>query len=116
MHRLKLMLALSLVLLLVPVALAAADGHKAGRGGVAFVNGGEIGWIDPALDFLSFGWQIEYAPCAQLVNSPASATPTVPQPEVAKSIDVSAAGLRYTFKLRGGYRFPPPSNAPVTAD
>ena len=54
--------------------------------------------------------------CAQLVNYPDSAAPTSPQPEVAKSVDISADRLTYTFKLRGGYRFSPPSNAPVTAD
>ena len=104
------------MLLLVPVALAAADGGRDDRGGVAFVNGGDIGPIDSAQNFISFGWQIEYATCAQLVNYPDSATPSAPQPEVAKSVDVSADGLTYTFKLRGNYRFSPPSNAPVTAD
>ena len=116
MHRLKLMLALSFVVLLVPAALAAADGRQDTRGGVAFVNGAELDWVDPALDYISAGWQIEYVTCAQLVNYPDSATPTAPQPEVAKSVDVSADGLTYSFKLRGGYRFSPPSNAPVTAD
>jgi peptide/nickel transport system substrate-binding protein len=116
MHRLKVMFALSFVLLLVPVALAAADGRESARGGVAFVNGGDIDWIDPAMGFLSFGWQIEYVTCAQLVNYPDSATPSAPQPEVAKTVEISSDGLTYTFKLRGGYRFSPPSNAPVTAD
>ena len=43
----KLMIVLSLVLLLVPVTLAAAEGSQDTRGGVAFVNGGEIDWVDP---------------------------------------------------------------------
>lgn len=116
MNRFKLLFVLGVLLLLVPVALAAADGGRDVRGGVAFVNGGDIGPIDPAQNFISFGWQIEYATCAELVNYPDSATPTTPQPEVAKSVDVSADGLTYTFKLRGNYRFSPPSNAPVTAD
>jgi ABC-type transport system substrate-binding protein len=116
MHRLKFMLALSLILLLVPVALASADGRQDARGGVAFVNGGDVDWIDPALSFISFGWQIEYVTCAQLVNYPDSAIRSSPQPEVAKSVDISADGLTYTFKLRSGYRFSPPSNEPVTSD
>src|SRR6476469_8053620 len=114
MNRFKLLFVLGVLLLLVPVALAAADGGRDVRGGVAFINGGDIGPIDPAQNFISFGWQIEYATCAELVNYPDSATPTAPQPEVAKSVDVSADGLTYSFKLRGGYRFSPPSNAPVT--
>src|SRR6476469_1124741 len=116
MNRFKLLFVLGVLLLLVPVALAAADGGRDVRGGVAFINGGDIGPIDPAQNFISFGWQIEYATCAELVNYPDSATPTTPQPEVAKSVDVYADGLTYTFKLRGNYRFSPPSNAPVTAD
>jgi peptide/nickel transport system substrate-binding protein len=116
MNRFKLVLVLGVLLLLVPVALAAAEGRGDVRGGVAFVNGSDIGPIDPAQNFISLGWQIEYATCAQLVNYPDSATPTAPQAEVAKSVDVSADGLTYSFKLRSGYRFSPPSNAPVTAD
>jgi peptide/nickel transport system substrate-binding protein len=37
-------------------------------------------------------------------------------PEVARSLpEVSRDGLRYRFTIRRGYRFSPPSNAPVTA-
>jgi len=116
MNRFKLVLVLGVLLLLIPVALAAAEGRGDVRGGVAFVDGGDVDWIDPALSFISFGWQIEYVTCAQLVNYPDAATPTSPQPEVAKSVDISPDRLTYTFKLRDGYRFSPPSNAPVTAD
>jgi peptide/nickel transport system substrate-binding protein len=117
-RRAKVTLALAVGLLLVPVALAAAEGREDVRGGVAFVNGGEIDWIDPALDYISFGWQIEYATCAKLVNYPDTAAPAGSQlqNEVAKSIDISADGLTYTIKLRDGYRFSPPSSQPVTAD
>src|SRR5580765_5003460 len=104
MNRFKLVLVLGVLLLLVPVALASADGRGDTRGGVAFVNGADVDWIDPALGFVSFGWQIEYATCAELVNYPDSAAPSLPQPEVAKSVDISADGLPYSFKLRSGYR------------
>ena len=42
---------------------------------MAFVNGGQIDPLDPAIDYISFGWQIEYATCAQLVNYPDAAAP-----------------------------------------
>jgi len=104
--------------LVVSVALAAAQGAQNVRGGVAFVNGGDVDWVDPALDYVSFGWQIEYVTCAQLVNYPDSAVPggSQLQPEVAKSYAISADGLTYSFALRNDYRFSPPSNQPVTAD
>jgi ABC-type transport system substrate-binding protein len=116
--RLRFTLVLVFAALLVPVALAAAQGNQNVRGGVAFVNGGQIDSLDPAIDYLSFGWQIEYATCAQLVNYPDAAAPAGSQlqPEVAKSFDVSADGLTYTFNLKNGYQFSPPSNQPVTAD
>jgi ABC-type transport system substrate-binding protein len=116
--RLRFTLVLALGALLVPVALAAAQGSQHVRGGVAFVNVAGIDSIDPALDYLSSGWQIEYVTCAQLVNYPDAAAPggAQLQPEVAKSFDISADGLTYTFTLRNGYSFSPPSNQPVTAD
>jgi peptide/nickel transport system substrate-binding protein len=98
---------------------ATAQGDPKPRGGVAVVNlTSGLDSLDPALDYLSQGWQIEYATCANLVNYPDVATPAGSQlqPEVAKSIDVSADGLTYTFKLRNGYQFSPPSSEPVTAD
>src|SRR2546422_6486745 len=99
-RRMRFLLLLSVVALLVPTALAGAGGREDVRGGVAFVSGGFIGSIDPALNNISFGWQIEYATCAKLVNYPDAYAPggSQLQPEVAKSFDVSADGLTYTFK------------------
>src|SRR6266446_924973 len=109
---LRLMLMLVVGSLVVSVALAAAQGAQNVRGGVAFVNGGDVDWVDPALDYVSFGWQIEYVTCAQLVNYPDAAVPggSQLQPEVAKSYAISADGLTYSFALRNDYRFSPPSN------
>ena len=70
MNRFRLALILGVLLLLIPVALAAAEGRGDVRGGVAFVNGAELDWVDPALDYISAGWQIEYVTCAQLVSYP----------------------------------------------
>ena len=88
------------------------------RGGVAFVNLNFDVPIDPAVDFLSDGWQIEFATCAQLVNYPDENAPAGSQlqPEVAKSVDISSDGLTYTFRLRDDFEFSPPSNERVTAD
>ncbi len=118
-RRTVLAVAVALAASLIPVGVAAADGHSGQKGGVAFVNlTFDFGPIDPALNYLSQGWQIEQATCAKLVNYPDTTAAQDPQPvpEVAKSIDVSADGLTYMFKLSGGYRFSPPSSAPVTAD
>ena len=59
-----------------------------------------------------------YATCAQLLNYPDKASPAGSQltPEVAQSLPArSADGTTYTFKIRPGFRFSPPSNQPVTA-
>jgi peptide/nickel transport system substrate-binding protein len=75
-------------------------------------------FVDPALANAFGSWQIEYATCLKLVDypdAPAQAGSQL-QPDGAQSIDISADGLTYTFTLRPGYVFSPPSNAPVTAD
>jgi YVTN family beta-propeller protein len=62
--------------------------------------------------------QILYATCAQLLNYPDKAGPAGSQliPEVAQSLPRrSPDGRTYTFKIRPGFRFSPPSNEPVTA-
>src|SRR5262245_38548966 len=118
-RRLRLMVGLSAAVLLIPAALAGAGDRRDVRGGVAFVNlTADAVPIDPALNFLSLGWQIEYVTCALLVNYPDVNAPGGArlQPEVAKSIDVSADGTTYSFELRDDFRFSPPSNQPVTAD
>ena len=59
-----------------------------------------------------------YATCAGLFNYPDRPAPagSRPEPEVAAALPVrSADGKTYTFTIRRGFRFSPPSNAPVTA-
>lgn len=77
-----------------------------------------IGSTDPALDYVSTGWQIEYATCLKLLNFADDASPfPVPQPEAATGMPlVSADGRTYTFTIRSGLRFAPPSGEPVTAE
>jgi YVTN family beta-propeller protein len=70
---------------------------------------------DPALDV---DLQRGGATCAMLYNYPDRPYPDGArlQPEVARGEpSVSRDGLRYTFRIREGFRFSPPSNEPVTA-
>jgi peptide/nickel transport system substrate-binding protein len=92
-------------------------------GGIAHVNAagdrdGEIDSLDPALAYRAGSWSIEYATCAKLLNysdRPAPAGARL-EPEVAAALPApSVDGKSYTFRIRPGFRFSPPSNAPVTA-
>jgi YVTN family beta-propeller protein len=75
---------------------------------------------DPAI-LVSYGpqaAQLEYATCAKLLDYPDRPGPGGSQltPEVATAMPtVSADGRIYTFTVRPGFRFSPPSNQPVTA-
>jgi hypothetical protein len=75
---------------------------------------------DPAVmeQFLPWQEQFHYATCAKLYNYPdrgGVAGLTVVPEVAAASPEVSADGLRYSFHLRRGYRFSPPSGARVDA-
>jgi YVTN family beta-propeller protein len=88
-------------------------------GGVARFNVADgFDFTDPALAYLPASWQLEYATCAKLLNYPDRPAPAGSQlvPEVARSLPVvSDGGRRFTFSIRDGYRFSPPSNQLVTA-
>jgi YVTN family beta-propeller protein len=74
--------------------------------------------MDPALAYDVQGSQLLQAMCAKLMNSPDKPGPagSQPTPEVAQSLPaLSVDGRTYTFKIRPGFRFSPPSNEPVTA-
>jgi YVTN family beta-propeller protein len=74
--------------------------------------------LDPALVGDLDSAQVLYATCAKLMNYPDTAGPagSVLVPEVAESAPtVSADGRTYTFRIRAGFRFSPPSTEPVTA-
>ena len=79
-------------------------------------------YTDPAIAG-SFGNPLRdavgHATCAKLLNYPDLPAPEgwVLRPEVAAAMpDVSADGLTYTFSIREGYAFSPPSNEPITAE
>jgi ABC-type transport system substrate-binding protein/class 3 adenylate cyclase/streptogramin lyase len=71
--------------------------------------------LDPALTQSS---ELPYLTCANLVTYPDKPAPAGSHivPEVAESIPTPTAGGRvYTFRIRPGFRFSPPSNEEVTA-
>jgi YVTN family beta-propeller protein len=89
------------------------------RGGVVRIDAENgFDYADPALAYHYTSWQLEYATCAKLLNYPDRPAPAGARlvPEVAQSLPlVSPDGKRYTFTIREGFRFSPPSNEAVTA-
>lgn len=79
-------------------------------------------WNEPLLDPVQYsgqGQQIFYLTCARLYNYAdlPGALGLVLQPEVADGFPtVSPDGLTYTFTLKSGFGFSPPSTEQVTAD
>ena len=89
-------------------------------GTLRIVQSQDFGSSDPAVmrSYGSAAWQLEYATCAKLLNYPDLAGPRGARlvPEVAAAQPtVSPDGRTYTFAVRSGYRFSPPSGQPVTA-
>jgi DNA-binding SARP family transcriptional activator/ABC-type transport system substrate-binding protein/streptogramin lyase len=102
------------------VGPSAADATAGLRGRIAhFISNTDwLGATDPAVATGPWHWQLEYATCAKLMNYPDASGPAGwrAQPEVAAAQPVlSADGRTYTFQIRRGFRFSPPSNEPVTA-
>ncbi len=101
--------------------LGGATGNTTGavQGGTAKFNlQSDTDYIDPALAYYTVSWGFEYATCAKLLNYPdkAGAGGSQLEPEVATSMpQVSNDGKTYTFTIRDGYKFSPPSNETVTA-
>ncbi len=77
----------------------------------------DVDYTDPALDYLSSGWEIEYATCLKLMNYPDANGPKGSQlvPEAAAGFPkVSNNGKTYDFNVQAGYtKFN--TGAPVTA-
>ena len=77
--------------------------------------------IDPGADNVVVNdqaWQMYYATCAGLLSYPDLPAPEGMRlvPDVAQAMPtVSPDGRTYTFIVRPGFRFSPPSGAPVTA-
>ncbi len=86
--------------------------------GTARIDLAVVDQTDPALSYNDSDWQIELATCARLVGYPdlQGRAGTQLVPEVARSLPTLSRDRRtYTFWIRRGYRFSPPSNEPVTA-
>ncbi|MFN2470428.1 MAG: ABC transporter substrate-binding protein [Gaiellaceae bacterium] len=90
------------------------------RGGTARFNlKSDTDYTDPALAYYQVSWQQEYATCLKLLNYPDAPAPKGSQltPEAAASLPkVSDDGKTYTFTVRSGFKFSPPSNQEVTAE
>ena len=85
-----------------------------------FADAGQLGaGEEPALNTSPVAFQIGYATCAMLLYYRDTPGPLGRQlqPEVAATMPaISADGRTYTFTVRPGYKFSPPSNQPVTAE
>ncbi len=100
------------------VTVAAAPPAAAPAGGVAHLTmQNDLSSLDPALG-LTYAPALLYATCANLVSYPDQPGPAGSRvvPEVAEAVPTPTDGGRtYTFTIRPGFRFSPPSNQPVTA-
>ena len=89
-----------------------------GGGKLRMVSFNDVDSMDPALTSGGLSRHLLYATCAGLVNYPDKAGPAGSQlePEVAQALPTrSPDGRTYTFTIRPGFRFSPPSGQPVTA-
>ena len=93
-------------------------GATAGAGTARVDAPYDFGPVDPALAYDRRAQSVLYATCAHLLNYPDKPGAAGSQlvPEVAQSLPTrSADGRTYTFTIRRGFRFSPPSNESVTA-
>ncbi|MFN2470026.1 MAG: ABC transporter substrate-binding protein [Gaiellaceae bacterium] len=89
------------------------------RGGtIRVVLAGDTDSVDPAVAYTQISWQHGYATCLKLLNYPDRPAPEGWQlrPEAAAAMPyVTGGGRTYTFTIRWGLRFSPPSGKPVRA-
>ena len=104
------------------VTIDAATISRAGRvvpaGTMRAVAPFDVDYMDPARAYFLYSSELLYATCAKLLNYPDKPGLAGSQlvPEVAQALPtISDDGKAYTFTIRPGFRFSPPSNAPVTA-
>jgi ABC-type transport system substrate-binding protein/class 3 adenylate cyclase len=79
----------------------------------------EVSPLDPAILNGPFWYQLFHTSCIALLNYPdePGAAGLELQPEAAAAMpEVSADGRTYTFTIRSGFQFSPPSNEAVTAE
>ena len=101
------------------VAVQAAAANAPAPGGVARITSNlTFGSLDPALYF-GPTHDVIYATCAGLVTYPDKPAPEGSRvvPEIAEALPAPRnGGTTYTFRIRRGFLFSPPSNVPVTAE
>jgi peptide/nickel transport system substrate-binding protein len=73
---------------------------------------------DPVVSFPGPNWQLQYAVGARLLRFPdrEELEGATLLPEISALPDVSPDGRTYTFRIRPGFRFSPPSGNPITAE
>jgi oligopeptide transport system substrate-binding protein len=101
-----------------PAKKSAPGVKHVGKAGGTFVveNSTDVDYTDPGLDYLSTGWELQFATACKLMNYPDKngAAGGQMQPEVASGPPkISANGKVYTFTIRDGYKFS--NGQPVTA-
>jgi ABC-type transport system substrate-binding protein/class 3 adenylate cyclase len=98
------------------VAIAPAPPQSPPAGGVARVTAQyDFTSLDPAFPTMP---KVAYATCANLVTYPDKPAPEGSRivPEVAEAVPApTVGGTTYTFRIRRGFRFSPPSGEAVTA-
>src|SRR6478735_9575516 len=86
---------------------AAHSAHKGATGGTLNIDlPNDVDYTDPALDYLSTGWEIEYSTCLKLMNYPDANGAKGSQlvPEAATGFPkVSNSGKTYDFNVKVGY-------------
>src|SRR5260221_8227093 len=98
----------AVVVLLAAFCLASAATAKTAKtGGTLNVDlTTDVDYTDPALSYLSTGWELEYATCLKLMNYPDGIGPRTSQlsPEAAAGFPkVSNDGKTYDFTIAAGF-------------
>src|SRR5438045_5543346 len=119
--RSKLSVALAAVLVALLAVFASSAAAKSGvkQGGTLRVDlFTDIDYTDPALDYLSTGWELEYSTCVKLLNYPDQNFPKGSQlvPEAATGFPkVSNSGKTYDFTVNVPFTKFAPTGQAVTA-
>jgi YVTN family beta-propeller protein len=99
---------------LVWVAIAQSPPQSPPADGARLTTRSDFASLDPAIGL----WPQGYTTCANLLRYAANPAPEGSRivPEVATAVPApTAGGTTYTFRIRRGFRFSPPSNEVVTA-